>query len=167
MRWVVVIGILLRNATHLKSFTNLPIWFFLQALYLIYAIVISIILLRNPKLKQVKQVFFGQLFFDTLFCALFFILNGNLESDLFFNLLLPLLIIMEQVNTSSVLLFYYLAWCFLLLVSFIVMVPLSDVTVSYQEMFFNTFIPRVTLLLFIILFIINRNDLIRAQAGEL
>jgi hypothetical protein len=166
MRWTVVIGVFLRIGSHIKSLdTNLYLWLFLLAIYFLYTVVISIIIIRNPQINHDKRIFFVQLFIDAFFCSIFFILTGNPESDLYLNLLLPLLVILEHVNTAHVVLFYYFAWSLLLFVILMVMVAFCKTGCTYQEIIFNTFLSRITLFLFIILFIITRNNLIRTRGG--
>jgi hypothetical protein len=152
MRWVVVIGILLRLVSHITSLgTDLSLWASLLLIYFLYTIAISIILIKNPKISQDKWIFFGQVLVDALFCAIFFVLSGNPESDLYLNLLLPLLVILENVKTPHAVLLYYFAWSLLMLLTLMFMVAVCHSGCTYQEVFLNTFIPRVTLYFFIIL----------------
>lgn len=165
MRWAVVVGIFLRIGSHIKPFgTNLPLLVFLLAIYILFTVAISIILIKNPKINHNKWIFFVQLFIDTLFCSMFFILSGNPESDLYLGLLLPLLIVLEHVNAAHIVLFCYFAWSLVLLIILILMVAVCQTRCTYTEIIFNTFLPRVTMLLFIILFFITRKDLVRRQA---
>jgi hypothetical protein len=161
MRWTVVIGILLRIGSHIESLiANLPLWEILLTIYLLYTIGISIVIIKNPKITNNEGIFFLQLFVDAFFCSMFFILSGNVDSDLYLNLLLPLLIILEHVNVAHVVLFYYFIWSLLLFIVLILMVAFCQTGCTYSEIIFKTFLPRVTLFLFIVLFVITRNDLI-------
>jgi len=162
MRWIVVIGIFLRIVSHIKSLIpNLSLWVFLLTIYVLYAIGISIILIKNPKIKDDKRIFLLQFFVDAFLCSIFFFLSGNAESDLYLNLLLPLLIILEYVNVAHVVLYYYFIWSLFLLITLFLMVSYCETGCTYKEILFNTFLPRVTMFLFIVLFALTRNELIR------
>ena len=90
-----------------------------------------------------------------------------MDSDLYLNLLLPLLIILENVNVAHVVLLYYFFWSLLLLIVLLLMVAFCQTGCSYTEIIFKTFLPRVTIFLFIVLFVITRNNLIKEQTDDL
>ena len=164
MRWTVVIGIFLRIGSHINSSsTNLYLWVFLLTIYILYTIGISIILRKNPKINHDKRIFLLQVFIDAFFCSSFFILSGNPESDLYLNLWLPLLIILEHAHVAHVILFFYFVWCLLLFIVLILMVAYCQTGCTYTEIILNTFLPRVTMFLFIVLFVITRSNSIRKQ----
>jgi hypothetical protein len=159
MRWVVVIGIAIRGGVFYIQSPSLEIrpWLVSLAGYFIYALAISILLVRHPENQKRRVIFIVQLALDTLFCSLFFYLGDTVNSDLYLNFALPLVIILENCLEAFSILAYYFLVCGALLIVMVLLTKYCETNCTYSHVILHSYLPRVVLGICIMIFAILRN----------
>jgi hypothetical protein len=104
---------------------------------------------------------------DIFFVSLYYYLTGNVDTELYLNYTLPIILIIEHGGKIKTTLFYYLLICASFFLTLTAMAIFMDIGSGYLHVLYRGFIPRVLFSFLILSFAISRNRLIEAQASEL
>lgn len=160
LRWFVVCGAGLRVVLSTIQWKQVqpPVWWVVLLLYGLYAILISAAHLKKPAFRKERWFFVVQLVADTLFCSIYFYLSGNVDSDLYLNYLLPLVLVLEQEMTPAGALLCFGAICAALLVTLTLLAATCTLGCTYSEVIVRGFLPRAGLGLLVFIFGLVRNE---------
>jgi hypothetical protein len=107
-----------------------------------------------------------QFIVDTFFVSLYYFLTGNVDSELYLNFALPMLIIIEHGEKPQAILFYYSLLCITYFITLALITTFSEEWGFFHN-FYRAFIPRVLFSFLVLSFAIARRYLLEAQAVEL
>jgi hypothetical protein len=123
--------------------------------------------LRNPENQKAQQSFRLQFFMDIFFVSLYYFLTGNVDTELYLNYTLPIILLIEHGGKTRSILFYYSLICAAFFLTLTAMAIFTDIGSGYIHVLYRGFIPRVLFSFLVLSFAISRNRLIEAQASEL
>jgi hypothetical protein len=147
LRWVIVSGIAVRGLAFYLQSPGSPLasWLVALAGYLAYTITITFVLLRRPAFQKQRAAFLVQFTLDTAFCAIFYFLGDTVNSDLYLNFILPLIIILEFYRDAfHILACSFIVWA-VLLATMMLLTRYCETDCTYAHVFLRSYLPRVIL----------------------
>ena len=144
LRWVVVIGVALRvgfSYLQWENFNVLP-WLVALIVYGCYSLMITILIVKRPARQPKSWLFMPQFCVDTFFCSLFYYLSGNVDSDLFLNYVLPIVLILDADFDSIRSSIFFLLVCAADLIALTLMASYCQVGCTYRDIILRGFLPR-------------------------
>lgn len=164
LRWFVVFGTAARVGLSAVQWqqTQPAAWWIALLIYAAYASFVTLALLKKPAFYRERWFFYVQLGVDTLFCSIFFYLSGNVDSDLYLNYLLPLVLTLERQLSPTVSLLCFALVSGALLITLSGMAATCTLGCTYGEVILRGFVPRVSLGLMVFVFGLLRNEQLKS-----